>query len=779
MSIERNIIFLYPISAKLKELKEELEKDENVMVYELDSVNEYGQLIGVMEHSITFSSDIKKTESYLNDCKQFVKSKTSKNFVIQDKMMPPHIFSKLQRSGLNEVIQESVPLKNYLHKVNMFFTPFEQALKKEEEEKNKAVTEQFVGGNTLLGNESKKESYSSTERQRVEKMASMDEEKGQLKTSKKKSGFDLNTMLGGQLSSNFVLKKNSTDMSMLKSPFDKMQRKKVATFDPVALKSGLKRGHFTPVSPEFNNNPHKDHGIKPPGELNKRKASGLNFTESEMKRRKVAFDEVTEQLSKKRTKFDEVEKELARKRAKFEEVRKELERKQLDKREELEKDPKKKKKFEEVLKDLNKKRTNLELEDAELKKKKNLFEEVNAELKRKKSLYEEAGADLEKKKGILLELEELQKKKKNLFNEIEAEQRKKKNFIEEELEKAKVKKLELGFENEVEKKKGVQEEELDYNKKKGQSLKDVEIGKKNLKFEEVEIENEKKDARFKEADKEKNKKTEKFKEVERDRENKTIDLKNPDYIRKNGDFDEVKKDSLFSAKDIVIGKKEIGEDELEHSNKKEFEENILDYSQFKKKKKDGSLSSSEEEAKKIERQLLDKILEEPEYTFYDNQSFGLEYLVIHSDFLLKENMTAENLFKFIHFALIKEYEGDISFYLFNPSSNENASVGAFQCLYCGHETRGNKVLQNDFQEFEKENLTSWEETRLPTWKDETYQVEVNEFIYPYFEDGELLGFSVAHFRSTVNDHLDAAKVELLSMCLKGSMLDEFMKNNEK
>ena len=62
--IERNIVFIYPLSSTLQELKQALEEDSNFMVYELDAVGEYSQLIGVLEHSMTFSSDLKKTEQY-------------------------------------------------------------------------------------------------------------------------------------------------------------------------------------------------------------------------------------------------------------------------------------------------------------------------------------------------------------------------------------------------------------------------------------------------------------------------------------------------------------------------------------------------------------------------------------------------------------------------------------------------------------------------------------------------------------------------------------------
>jgi hypothetical protein len=780
MSIERNIIFLYPISSKLKELKEELEKDEETVVYELDSVNEYGQLIGVMEHSVTFSSDMKKTEGYLTDCKQFVKTKNSKNIVVQNKTMSPHIFTKLQRLGLNEVIQEDVPLKNFLHKINMFFVPFEQALIKEEEDKNKAVTEQFIGRNTLLGEKKTAENYSSEERQRVEKMTTGDENFGDLKSKKKKSSFDHSSLLGGQFNSNFILKSNKSDMSFLKSPFDNMQRKKVATFDPVARKSPLKRGTFTPVSAEFNQNPHKQLGIKPPGELNKRKTSGVVFDEKEMKRRKVTFDEVDAVIGKKRGKFEEVQKELNRKRAKFEEVHRELEKKNVEKKDETEAQKKKRKRFDEVLRDLNKKRTDLGLIEDELKKKKKLFEEIESELKKKKSLYDEAKNDLEKKKGILISLEELQRKKNNLFNEVEAEQKKRKKFIEEEFETSKIKKLELEFERDIEKKKGSEVENEEFEKKKGPKFDEIELGRKNVKFDEVEIDKEKKDNKFQEIDNLDDKNKNKFEEVDRDRDQKNIILKEAERNRKNGKFEEVKKESIFKEnKDILIGKKIFEESEVEGDEKKQYKENVLDYGQFKKQYKDGKLSITEDQKVKIEKDFIHKILEEPEYTFFDNQSFGLEYLVIHNDFLLKDTVTADNLFKFIHFALIKEYGADITFYLIDPSANEESNNHSTLRLYSGHLARKNEILGNDFHEFEEENLGKWVDTKLPLWLDETYQIEINEFIYPYFEEGKLLGFAVSHFKKTIQNHSDAAKVELLAMCLKGSILDEYiLKNGE-
>jgi hypothetical protein len=375
----------------------------------------------------------------------------------------------------------------------------------------------------------------------------------------------------------------------------------------------------------------------------------------------------------------------------------------------------------------------------------------------------------------------LQRKKKNLFHEVDAEQKKKSKFIEEEFEKAGVKKLILDFDEEMNKKKGSSFESEDLDKKNGVQFDEVEIGKKKHGvFEEVKSDKEKKKTNFEEFDYSKNKKKGAFEEVEITKKRSDFHLDEIEKKKKGGTFEEVSKESIFNKnKEILIGGKKASENELDGTDKKRYEENVLDYSEFKKQYKEGTLDTSEEQRKSTEKKYIEKILEEPEYTFYDNLSFGLEYLVIHNDFLLKENISAENLFKFIHFALIKEYDGDISFYLLDPTSSDEEKLKPVTRLYSGHVTRKNELLGNDFSQFESQNMQKWIDTKLPFWLDETYQIETNEFIYPYFEEGKLLGFAVSHFKNTVNSHEDAAKIELLAMSLKGSIFDEYVISNGK
>ena len=73
MSIEKNVVFLFPIASVLLKLKEKLEADSNFTIYEMDSLAEYSQIVGILEYSVTFSTDLRKTSRYLQENKSFVR----------------------------------------------------------------------------------------------------------------------------------------------------------------------------------------------------------------------------------------------------------------------------------------------------------------------------------------------------------------------------------------------------------------------------------------------------------------------------------------------------------------------------------------------------------------------------------------------------------------------------------------------------------------------------------------------------------------------------------
>ena len=286
--IERNIIFIHPLSQRLKELKDELEKDEENLIFEIDSLNEYGQVIGVLEHSISFSSDLKKTRSYLEDYSQLVKNKESKNILIQENMIAPHIFSKLQALGLNELLKEKTELKSLMHKIDFFFKGFDKG------QQNSMMQSMEISSNK----EDIDENFTVKSHDQGQKDAGLfnfDKKK-----KKKIPSFD------HSLFSNFILKRNKTDLSFLDNPLSHYQRKAVAQFNPELPMRDLKRAKFIPVENELK----RKYGKLdlPLQDLNKKKGLKFEPVQREAKKRGI-FNEVKRELKPKRKSFDSVDRE--------------------------------------------------------------------------------------------------------------------------------------------------------------------------------------------------------------------------------------------------------------------------------------------------------------------------------------------------------------------------------------------------------------------------------------------------------------------------------------
>ncbi len=759
--IERNIVFIYPLSSTLQELKQALEEDSNFMVYELDAVGEYSQLIGVLEHSMTFSSDLKKTEQYLEMSKSFVKTKESRNILTQDKSMMHHVFSKYQKLGLNEILMEGTPLKNVLHKIDMFFSVFEQMERRKEEAKQKELAEKMMAQASFPSAKKEKEVYNKNEKLRIEKMASLSD--GEIGHANNKKGvqFEDNTGNFGQGKAGF----------QFGSPFDQLQRKNLKTFDPVDAIPKLKKSNFNLPENEDLNQSKRSKFEEVEKENKKRKT--LNLNPAEINQKKGKFEEVEREHNNKRAKFEEAHRDLSRRRAIFEEQEKDLsKRKGLDLNAQNEAG-KEGRKFEEAQRDLSNKRAKFEEQQKDLNRKKLELDQVEAEYKKKKKFLEEE-LNLEKQNHLIDELEDLNKKKNKLIEEMDGDLQKQRGLFEEEIIENK-KKGHFEEVNSDKKAKKYEENELDLDQaKKNLETEEAKGQKKHSQFDEIQLDQRnqktsmidetvdpKKKTTFEEGHLTKKKKSS-FEELKNEKEikqnqNNTVELK-----RKNKEFDELLIDNLLNEEDV-----------LSLENAGVYKEQVLDYAKFREEKRRGSLSLTEDKLQELEKKAVESLLEIPEPHFYENKSFGLEYLVLLNDFLMREKVEPAHLMKFIHFALVKEYQADFSIYMKRKSTGEEYFLQDFRCFYHGHETSKKIYAVEEWEALEESEGDEWGKVHLPTWRDETYQLEINTFIYPYFEDDELLGFSIAHFKKgSINNHGQAKEVEALLMSLKGVILEE-------
>lgn len=605
MDIEKNIVFIHPLTDKLKALLSLVEEaGDEFVLYEMDSVAEFVQLIGIMEHSITFSSELEKTKEYLKKTKSFVKSPQCHNCTVFENSYPPHLLSKLRVRGLNQVFRESeINEQDLFDYINRFFNSFEDGAEPFET----GIGEENIGGD-------------STEKDEDESAATLIKDIG--------GGRD-------SLFSNLKLKKVALGDGFIGSPFDNLKRKNIKQFEPVLKQLKRKKIDFKPVEPA----------------LRKKKNTRFTPVPKELKRRKAPLFNPVPRENKNRRKFEPVTRDYERrKRGEFKPVERELQ----------------KKPFKEKERKGGLKRGNFQAVERQLERKRKLFKEVERDLNRKQ-------LDPKKKKELEQRMARLNKKKDLLKRQTEQFEKLRSSY----------------------------------------------------------------DPR---SDKDKKKMTELYEELAKELNSQEFLLEEETYLKQ--------------------------ESKTEKSRLKDLGEQIIDYKTFVIKKKSGELKLSQKDEKELKDELYQKEQEIDESEYYYPETMGLEYLILYNDMLYLEQVNAIHLCKLIQFAYQKEFEAPFSVYLLNKD-------GGFDPIYEGHVLNPTMFSIDEFENMKKERSSKWKNIKIPTFEDETFIKDRNEFIYPYFKDGEHFGFAVTHLKPLKKNHQDAKKVELLSLCLHGVVLESY------
>ncbi|WP_412469695.1 MULTISPECIES: cell envelope integrity protein TolA [unclassified Halobacteriovorax] len=126
------LIFLEPLTEAVKKLKESIEASaeaEGIEIYEVESPEEYNQLIPTIGQSLTIACSPKKTAQCIQPLRKFIHKNNVKVLLINSKAVPPKTLEKFRKIGLTEYIQEPVPAKTLEYKVNLIL----RSLKKAEE----------------------------------------------------------------------------------------------------------------------------------------------------------------------------------------------------------------------------------------------------------------------------------------------------------------------------------------------------------------------------------------------------------------------------------------------------------------------------------------------------------------------------------------------------------------------------------------------------------------------------------------------------------------------
>lgn len=860
--MSQSVIFFFPISKGLRELKTHMEEDETVEIYEMDNPAELVQIVATLRMALILTSDTKKCARFLSDQKKLIKSTGSKVVLLSNKEIPPKTFDKLRQWGLTDAIIEPIPAKSLIYKVYLLLKSLIDDVSKGAEKVTQNIKDNI-----------KAEKIDTQSKARIEKLTVENEsDKFQIKNHRAKS----TGIIFSNAPDDSNDKENDSNPQIENKQQGPLAKKSTKPLEVTDLsKKENKKNRETSADKNdssFVKDIQNQLQFEKQQDQEKKKRGTLEF-ENESNHKEDTIDELqpetTEQKKKRALQGIEIEKtkrksineqlifeDTANDKAEMSETaedKKEHSNK-LEKIMSLDLEEKNKEKKQEELELLIKKKNaktayrNIQFEDENQLQKDESLDIKKVDKKTKSALGEMTfeAEESEKTKKAHLDIEDQNKKIKKSGDDIQFEKlkKKKKTTKDMEFEKTKNKSKDGHGELLIEKDHNKQSEhhpflqiekengdkknanQLDFDdiarakKKKNeqlfasidknenddfQNLQDElndEDNTKNKKQNILEIEKQKKDKNIEHSplfEKEDENKEEKTKEQNSTDENEVVakqghELEMERVGKKKEDklkpliIEQTKskiiekdkeRDSSWDDISLKRSKDEITEDDNNQKEqgitidytkeKKSYEENTIDYSQFKKKvwgeetsKKGieiGELTEEENEIKEVKKEKVIEIV--PDIIGYTG---GIEHSV-KILVLYQENSNNQDkkdiesqIFTAIAKSVYKEKGGLVKFY-----SNV---TGQIEKLH---------PINQDSSNPPSEVFT----TKLPKWSDPTFQNNEMEFIYPFYEGDRSLGVAICNFTGSIKNEKDCLLIESILENARGIFLAKFHQAGEE
>ena len=681
MEIEKNYIFVHPLTKELEELKTFLEEDESNTVYEMESIAEFGQVIGIMDSSITFSSDIKKTQEIADQFADFLRQRESYYILQSKKTIPVFMSNKLKTLGVNKVLK--APISQ--NELRVIIDEFWKRLSASEIEDHSQIQASQVSQN---------------------------HEADDSKITRIKNDY---TEFSSGLFDNLQDKLKRSHFKIF-SPFDNLQRRKVKELNlkTFSIESKIKNLKLNPSSQNSSVNAYKQMELKSlGGKLKNHEFLGITKLRPKSIYKEAQLKNMSGKL--KNLTFSGIT-------------------------------PKKRKNLN--LPELENKRSVNNFNENEMSKLsgdlKNLQFVENPMNRKKGSTFDSLVQTRNVSNYSEDELKDLSGDLKNhKFNGVEKNKSPKKveEYESEKKEKGVFAEDELGYltgnidTNPVEqidhrRTKGFEEELSDFNNHlRQENLFDSELELKDIDDELVEWNS--------------NLKTQ-------DLSSALLQLKKMNVVVETH-YKTINGKSIFLARD----KKKLSEDILNLDQCRDADFVIIDYRDFKIKKRSGKIKLSETDEKSIAKRLLEENDINKTTTYYLPDSLGIEFYLLYSDLYRKSSIDTKYLIDFIQFCLIKNFEAKLSLFIYK---NEQMNL-----IHTNDNEAKNKINNESYMQTIKS-------VNIPETLDDTFVLEANEFYYPYFEDGEKLGLAVLGFSKKENG-FNLNLVESFIMALKGAIID--------
>lgn len=160
------------------------------------------------------------------------------------------------------------------------------------------------------------------------------------------------------------------------------------------------------------------------------------------------------------------------------------------------------------------------------------------------------------------------------------------------------------------------------------------------------------------------------------------------------------------------------------------------------------------EGKAIEGDIEEEQSEEEGDNIIHPNSKGIETVIKVLNTYFEKDIKPSQILNQVAELINKERGfGITSFYYRSHNSTE------YNEIHSGHENLMDDDRFDRWNKFKETKFKKWTETKLPTWSDKTFQDEKIQFIYPYFEGVDHLGFAVVTFTNGMTVH-NAPRIEI-------------------
>jgi len=239
--------------------------------------------------------------------------------------------------------------------------------------------------------------------------------------------------------------------------------------------------------------------------------------------------------------------------------------------------------------------------------------------------------------------------------------------------------------------------------------------------------------------------------------------------------------------ELIIDKKDLGEQTIDYKKLKEQFDSISYDGITNKKKIYGEQKEKEGEVRVFEKTIfhedgttevvmLEELVEESEESkqkYYVPNPVGLDIATQILSFYMIKETKPKDILSHIGEKVFKLFGAQSAFYFFNKTTGKYEESYALSEHSEYVKTREDYAALHEYWKLLKDaEFNSWQFVKLPFWSDTTFRKQEIQFVYPFFEGVQSMGFAVVTFKAGMTEE-KTKTIEMIMETARGFYLDHY------